>query len=85
MVLYWVCGEEFLYVVFLKLCKFDMFGFGNSVGIFEGGIRVLVVVVCNFEEFEVFGCDNVEGKIVVFVVEWCGYGLMVQYCFNGFL
>ena len=83
MVPHWVRGDESLHVVTPKPRKLDMLGLGNSVGTPEGGITAPVVVVRNFEELEALGRDNVEGKIVVFAVEWRGYGPTVQYRSNG--
>ncbi|MEM1249288.1 MAG: peptidase M28 family protein, partial [Acidobacteriota bacterium] len=79
MVPHWVRGEESLHVVSPKPRKLDMLGLGNSIGTPEGGITAPVVVVRDFEELETLGREGVEGKIVVFAVEWRGYGPTVQY------
>lgn len=79
MVPHWVRGEESLHVVSPKPRKLDMLGLGNSIGTPEGGITAPVVVARDFEELETLGREGVEGKIVVFAVEWRGYGPTVQY------
>ena len=83
MVPHWVRGEESLAVVSPKARTLAMLGLGNSVGTPEGGITASVVVVRDFDELDELGREGVEGKIVVFAVDWAGYGATVQYRSGG--
>jgi Zn-dependent M28 family amino/carboxypeptidase len=58
-------------------------GLGNSVGTPAEGITAPVVVVGSFEELEELGRERVEGKIVLYAVDWDGYGPTVQYRGKG--
>ena len=79
MVPHWVRGEEGASVLTPVERRLPILGLGNSVGTPPGGITAPIVVVGSFEELEELGRDNIEGKIVVFAVEWMGYGRTVRY------
>ena len=79
MVPHWVRGEESLHVVSPKPRELSMLGLGRSMGTPEGGIEAPVVVVRSFDELDALGREAVEGKIVVYAVDWQGYGKTVQY------
>ncbi|NIM00134.1 MAG: peptidase M28 family protein, partial [Acidobacteria bacterium] len=79
----WVRGKESLTVVSPRERELRILGLGNSVGTPAGGITAPVVVVGSFDELEALGRENVEGKIVVYAVEWEGYGRTVQYRSRG--
>ena len=79
MVPHWVRGEESLHVTSPRPRELSMLGLGRSVGTPEGGIEAPVVVVTSFDELEALGREAVEGKIVVYAVEWEGYGKTVRY------
>jgi Zn-dependent M28 family amino/carboxypeptidase len=79
MVPHWVRGEESASVVSPVERELPILGLGRSVGTPEGGITAPVVVVGSFDELEALGRENVEGKIVVYAVDWEGYGRTVRY------
>ncbi len=83
MVPHWVRGEESAKVVAPVERSIEILGLGNSVGTPEGGITAPVVVVGSFEELEALGREAVEGKIVLYAVEWEGYGRTVQFRSRG--
>jgi carboxypeptidase Q len=83
MVPHWVRGEEHARVVAPVERRLAILGLGNSVGTGGETIEAPVVVVGSFEELEALGRDAVEGKIVLFAVEWEGYGRTVQYRSGG--
>jgi hypothetical protein len=80
---HWVRGHEFAVVVSPARRPLPMLGLGNSVGTPEGGITAPVVVVENFDELEALGEEGVAGKIVVYAVDWVGYGGTVKYRSSG--
>src|SRR5262245_2018105 len=79
MVPHWVRGRESLEVVQPFARTLGMLGLGMSVGTPEEGLTAPVVVVRDFDELDSLGRKSVEGKIVVYAVEWNGYGRTVQY------
>ena len=79
MVPHWVRGEERASLVEPYERDLPILGLGNSVGTPPEGITAPVVVVRDFEELEALGREGVEGKIVVYAVEWSGYGSVVRY------
>ena len=83
MVPHWVRGRESLHVVSPVPRELGMLGLGMSVGTPSEGITAPVVVVHDFDELERLGRGAIEGKIVVYAVEWGGYGKTVQYRASG--
>jgi carboxypeptidase Q len=79
----WVRGEEHARVVAPIERRLSILGLGNSVGTGGETIEAPVVVVRSFDELEALGRGAVEGKIVLFAVEWVGYGRTVQYRSGG--
>ena len=80
---HWVRGKESLVVVEPRARELRILGLGNSVGTPVGGITAPVVVVGSFAELDALGRENVEGKIVVYAVDWNGYGPTVQFRSRG--
>jgi len=83
MVPHWVRGEESLSVVSPRPRSLAMLGLGGSVGTPAEGITAEVVVVRNYDELEALEEEAVRGRIVVYAVEWEGYGRTVQYRGGG--
>lgn len=83
MVPHWVRGRESARVVAPVERSMRILGLGNSVGTPAGGITAPVLVVGSFEELDALGRDGVEGKIVLYAVEWEGYGRTVQFRSRG--
>ncbi len=83
MVPHWVRGAESLAVTSPRPRPLPMLGLGNSVGTPEGGIEAEVIVVRSFEELDDLGEESVRGKIVVYAVDWNGYGGTVRYRSTG--
>ena len=83
MVPHWVRGEEHARVVAPVERRLSILGLGNSVGTGGEPIEAEVVVVGSFDELESLGREAVEGRIVLFAVEWEGYGRTVQYRSGG--
>jgi Peptidase family M28/WD40-like Beta Propeller Repeat len=83
MVPHWVRGRESAAVVAPVARPLSILGLGNSVGTPPGGITAPVVVVGSFEELEELGRDAVEGRIVLYAVDWEGYGRTVQFRSRG--
>ncbi|MFV1988150.1 MAG: M20/M25/M40 family metallo-hydrolase, partial [Gemmatimonadota bacterium] len=83
MVPHWVRGEESARVVAPVERRLAILGLGNSVGTGGETIEAPVVVVGSFDELEMLGREAVEGKIVLFAVEWEGYGRTVRYRGGG--
>ncbi len=79
MVPHWVRGRERAAVVAPIERELSILGLGNSVGTPAGGITAPLVVVGSFEELEQLGREGVEGRIVLYAVEWEGYGRTVRY------
>jgi Zn-dependent M28 family amino/carboxypeptidase len=80
---HWVRGKESLTVVEPGERELRILGLGNSVGTPPEGITAAVVVVGSFEELEALGREAVEGKIVVYAVDWDGYGPTVRFRSRG--
>ena len=80
---HWVRGNEYAEVVAPVKRKLAMLGLGMSVGTPPEGITAPVVVVGSFDELEALPREQVEGKIVLYAVEWQGYGRTVQYRSRG--
>ena len=76
---HWVRGAESAEVVSPAPRALAMLGLGMSVGTPPEGIVAPVVVVRDFAELEARGRAAIEGKIVVYAVDWAGYGATVQY------
>lgn len=74
----WVRGDEYVKMHLPYRKDLPMLGLGNSVGTYDGPIRVEAVVVRNFDELEQMS-DQVNGKIVVYNMPWIDYGQTVQY------
>ena len=83
MVPHWVRGRESARVVAPVERDLAMLGLGNSVGTGPAGIRAPVLVVRSFEELEQRGREQVAGKIVVYAVDWEGYGETVRFRGHG--
>jgi hypothetical protein len=83
MVPHWVRGEESARVVSPSPRELRILGLGRSVGTPPGGITAPVVVVTSFEELEALGRERVEGKIVVYAVQWEGYDRTVAFRSRG--
>jgi len=80
---HWVRGSESLELVAPFKKSLAMLGLGLSVGTPRGGITAPVVVVGGFDELYALGREKVAGKIVLFAVEWEGYGKTVQFRARG--
>lgn len=80
---HWVRGEERLEVVTPVPRELDLLGLGGSVGTPPAGLTAPVVTVESFEELEGLDDDEVAGRIVVWAVDWQGYGRTVQYRLHG--
>jgi hypothetical protein len=83
MVPHWVRGRESLEVVSPTPRALAMLGLGMSVGTPSEGLTLPTVVVRDFDELDKLGRAAIEGKIVVYAVEWAGYGKTVQYRASG--
>lgn len=83
MVPYWVRGEESASVVSPTQRDLPMLGLGGSVGTPPEGLTAACVVVENFDQLDALDRSEVEGKIVVYAVEWEGYGKTVRYRSRG--
>ncbi len=79
MVPHWVRGEEHARVVAPIERRMSILGLGNSVGTPPEGIEAPVVVVGSFDELHALHRSQVEGRIVLYAVEWEGYGRTVRY------
>lgn len=76
---HWERGYENCQMISPRRAKINICGFGFTVGTLRGGIIADVVAVETFDEFDALPDSAVEGKIVLFVPEWQGYGKTVQY------
>jgi hypothetical protein len=83
MVPHWVRGAESLRMLEPVSRELSILGIGDSVGTPAAGITAPVVVVRGFDELEALGRERVEGKIVLYAVEWEGYGETVRYRGKG--
>jgi len=79
----WVRGRESLEVLGERARPLGMLGLGMSVGTPPEGLTAPVVVVRDYDDLEARGRAQVEGKIVVYAVDWNGYGRTVQYRASG--
>lgn len=80
---HWVRGQESAAVITPVERNLPMLGLGGSVGTPPEGITAPVVVVGSFDELEALPPEQVAGKIVLFAVEWQGYGRTVRYRSGG--
>lgn len=80
---HWVRGREEARLLAPVEKELEILGLGNSVGTPPEGIEASVVVARSFEELRELGRDEVEGRIVLYAVEWEGYGRTVRYRVNG--
>ena len=76
---HWERGYENCQMLSPKRVKIPIIGLGLSDGTLKGGIFADVVAVETFEEFDKLPESEVQGKIVLFVPEWNGYGNTVKY------
>lgn len=76
---HWERGYENCQMLSPKRVKINICGFGFTVGTLRGGLIADVVAVESFEEFDKLPESAVQGKIVLFVPEWQGYGKTVKY------
>jgi carboxypeptidase Q len=83
MVPHWVRGDEHARVIAPVERRLAILGLGGSVATPPEGIEAPVVVVGSFEELEAMPRSDVEGRIVLFAVEWEGYGRTVAYRGGG--
>lgn len=83
MVPHWVRGEESARVVGPVERRLSILGLGGSVATPPEGIEAEVVVVGSFEALEAMPRSAVEGRIVLFAVEWEGYGRTVRFRSGG--
>jgi carboxypeptidase Q len=83
MVPHWVRGNESAELIAPVKRTLPMLGLGNSVGTPPEGITAPVVVVSSFAELDALGREKVEGHIVLYAVEWRGYGYTVQFRARG--
>ena len=83
MVPHWVRGEEYARVVAPVERRLAILGLGGSVATPPEGLEAPIVVVGSFDELEALPRSAVEGRIVVFAVEWEGYGRTVAYRSGG--
>ncbi len=80
---HWVRGEESLQLLAPAPRALALLGLGGSVGTPPEGLSASAVVVRGFDELEALGRAGVEGKIVVYAVDWEGYGRTVAYRTHG--
>lgn len=80
---HWVRGRESARLVAPVEREIAILGLGNSVGTPPEGIEADVAVVRSFEELRSLGREGVEGRIVLYAVEWEGYGRTVRYRVDG--
>lgn len=78
----WVRGKESATLVEPRPKDLNMLGLGGSIGTPVGGITAEVLVVTSFDELTTRAAEA-RGKIVLYNVEWSGYGPTVQYRSRG--
>lgn len=83
MVPHWVRGAEHAHVVGPVERRLSILGLGNSVGTGGETIEASIEVVGSFDELEELGRERITGKIVLYAVDWEGYGRTVQYRSRG--
>lgn len=71
---HWVRGRESARMITPFEKPLNILGLGSSIATPPSGITAGVVVARSFEELETLGESKVKGKIVVYDVEWKGYG-----------
>ena len=79
---HWVRGLEVARMLLPREKDLDILALGGSVGTPDGGLEAAVVVVEDFDELERLG-RKVEGKIVLFAIQWQGYGRTVPYRYRA--
>lgn len=80
---HWERGFEQAQLLTPRNQTLNILGLGGSVSTPPGGITADIVAVETFEEFDRLSRHQVEGKIVVFVPTWKGYGKTVGYRNKG--
>ena len=80
---HWVRGAESASIVTPIDRSLPMLGLGGSVGTGREPVTAEVVVAHDFAELEHLGKAKVDGKIVLFNMQWEGYGRTVQYRGRG--
>lgn len=75
----WERGYENCQMLSPRKAKMNICGFGSTIGTLRGGLVADVVAVESFEEFDELPESVVQGKIVLFVPRWQGYGKTVAY------
>jgi hypothetical protein len=83
MVPHWVRGAEHARVVAPVERRLSILGLGNSIGTGGETIEAPIEVVGSFDELEELGRERLTGKIVLYAVDWEGYGRTVQYRNGG--
>ena len=83
MVPHWVRGDEHARVVAPVERRLSILGLGNSIGTGGETIEAPIEVVGSFDELEELGRGRLKGKIVLYAVDWEGYGRTVQYRIGG--
>jgi carboxypeptidase Q len=78
----WVRGQESATLLEPRVQNLAMLGLGGSVGTPADGITAEVLVVSSFDELAA-RADEAAGRIVLYDVEWQGYGPTVQYRGRG--
>lgn len=79
---HWVRGNESATLIEPRRRNLPMLGLGGSIGTPPQGITAEVLVVNSFEELEQRAAEAM-GRIVLFNVEFQGYGRTVQYRSRG--
>lgn len=79
---HWVRGEESATLISPYKKDLPMLGLGGSVATPDSGITAEIIVVESFEELESVK-GEIEGKIVLYNVEFTSYGATVAYRTNG--
>lgn len=82
MVPHWVRNEESITLLEPHKRKLIMLSLGGSVGTPEGGITSEVFVVKSYDDLR-SNKDKVKGKVVLYDLDWEGYGPNVQYRIFG--